>query len=191
MKLVERGNLVINSMDIRQKAKSFLIDLSFKTGQTTHLGILDGHEGVYIDKVEGRSAVIFYSRIGRRFPLHSTAVGKVLLAYKEDTEVKTLLKDYNYSIQTPYTFQNEAQLLEELKVVKQQGYALDNQENELGVRCIAVPIRNYENRVIAAISISSLITRVDDEEFQYYIQLMKAAGQQLSEQLGSDLLLDD
>lgn len=81
MKLVERGHFVVGTMDIRQKAKSWLTDLSQRTGQTTHLGILDGHEGVYIEKIEGRLAAIAYSRIGRRLPIHATAIGKVLIAW--------------------------------------------------------------------------------------------------------------
>lgn len=86
MKLVERGHFVVGSMDIRQKAKGWLTELSQHTGQTTHLGILDGREGVYIEKIEGRLAAIAYSRIGRRLPVHATAIGKVLIAWLSDAE---------------------------------------------------------------------------------------------------------
>jgi DNA-binding IclR family transcriptional regulator len=100
MKLVERGHFVVGSMDIRQKAKSWLTDLSQRTGQTTHLGILDGHEGVYIEKIEGKLAAIAYSRIGRRLPIHATAIGKVLIAWLSEAELNALLEGYQY---TPFT----------------------------------------------------------------------------------------
>lgn len=92
MKLVERGHFVVGSMDIRQKAKSWLTALSRDTGQTTHLGILDGREGVYIEKIEGKLAAIAYSRIGRRLPVHATAIGKVLIAWLDDAELNPLLE---------------------------------------------------------------------------------------------------
>ncbi|WP_413721992.1 IclR family transcriptional regulator [Sodalis sp. RH24] len=184
MKLVERGNLVVNSIDIRQKARSFLLELSIKTGQTTHLGILDGKEGVYIDKVEGKMAVISYSRIGRRLPVHATAIGKVLLSFLKPADIQALLENYDYTRQTPQSITDEGRFLAELAEVRSRGYALDNQENEQGVRCISVPIWNVERKVIAAISISTLISRVSDNEFDDYIQLLKQAGQELSEQLG-------
>jgi Transcriptional regulator len=188
MKLVERSNLVISTIDIRQVAKKYLIDLSNKTNQTTHLGILNGREGVYIDKVEGAKAVIRYSRIGRGIPLHATAVGKVLLAYQQSEVTQQLLKGYHYTRQTQNTIIEESELLTELEKVRKQGYAIDDQENEQGVRCIAVPILNYQNQVLAAISISTLASCVNYRELEEYIILLKKAGQELSEEVGYRLL---
>lgn len=184
LKLVERGNYVISTIDIRQVAKSYLLDLSKKTGQTVHLGILNGQEGVYIDKIEGESAVIRFSRIGKGIPLHSTAIGKVLLAFQEPKEIHRLLSDYHFTKQTEYAITNKNELYNQLEKFNQQGYAIDNQENELGVRCIAVPLLNYENKVVAGISISTLISQVDDERLKEYINLLKQAGLEVSKKLG-------
>ncbi|MGG0737283.1 IclR family transcriptional regulator [Niallia taxi] len=184
LKLVERGNVVVNTLDIRQVARKHLLDLSIETGQTAHLGILDGQYSVYIDKVEGTKAVIRYSQIGRRIPLHSTALGKTLLAYQSSDEIIRLLNSYEYTKPTENTITKEADLLEELKVVRLQYYAVDDQENEQGVRCIAVPIFNHENKVIAGISISTLTARVKDSELDNFIVLLKKSGQELSKQLG-------
>lgn len=183
LKLAERGNLVISNMDIRKTAKKYLLDLSTKTGQTVHLGILDGREGVYIDKVEGEQSIIRYSRIGRRLPLHSTAIGKVLLAYQPPNEMEHLLKNYNYQYQTANTIINEAVFRKEIEKVTEQGYAVDEQENEQGVRCAAVPIFNGKGQVLAAISISTLISRVNDPELQIFIDLLKTSCNELSEQM--------
>lgn len=103
MKLVERGHFVVGSIDIRQKAKGWLTELSQRTGQTTHLGILDGREGVYIEKIEGKLAAIAYSRIGRRLPVHATAIGKVLIAWLGEAELNALLEGYQYTTYTPST----------------------------------------------------------------------------------------
>lgn len=184
MKLLERGSCVIHSLDIRLLAKKYLLDLSLKTGQTTHLVILDGKEGVYVDKVDGHQSVIRYSRIGRRIPLHCSAVGKALIAFKEQEEIKKILSGYIYNAQTEYTITNEADFFLELEKVSHRGYAIDNQENEPGVRCIAVPIRNHQNDIIAAISISTLTSRVDDAKLEEFAVLLKQAASELSEQMG-------
>ncbi len=184
MKLLERGSCVIHSLDIRLLAKKYLLDLSLQTGQTTHLVILDGKEGVYVDKVDGQQSVIRYSRIGRRIPLHCSAVGKALIAFKKQEEIEKILSGYIYNVQTEYTIINEADFFLELEKVSHQGYAIDNQENEPGVRCIAVPIRNHQNDIIAAISISTLTSRVDDTKLEEFAVLLKQAASKLSEQMG-------
>ncbi|WP_342615449.1 IclR family transcriptional regulator [Peribacillus frigoritolerans] len=187
MKLYERGNYVIQSLDVRELSKKFLMDLSVKTGQTAHLVILDGKEGVYIDKVEGPMAVILYSKIGKRIPLHSSAVGKALIAFKDQEEIKKILNGYVYFKQTESTISGESEFLRELQQVQSQGYAVDNQENEPGVRCIAAPIRNHENKVVAAISLSTLIARIDEAQLDIFIEQLKQAAFQLSEQMGNGI----
>lgn len=189
MKLFERGNYVIQSLDIRHIAKKYLVDLSFKTGQTAHLVILDGKEGVYVDKVEGPMAVILYSRIGRRIPLHCSACGKALIAFMKENELQKILNDYDYFSQTENTITSEADFLKELEKVRNQGFAIDNQENEPGVRCIAVPIRNNENEIIAAISLSTLVARVDETQLGEFAAQLKQAGSELSEQMGFGILM--
>jgi Transcriptional regulator len=184
MKLVERGQFVVGTIDIRQKAKRWLTALSQETGQTTHLGILDGNEGVYIEKIEGKLAAIAYSRIGRRLPVHATAIGKVLLAWLGDDELKALLKTYHYTAFTPSTITDQKTLLTTLAQTRQNHYAIDNEENEQGVRCIAVPVWDHDSRVIAALSLSTLTSRVDDNELEVYRNKLMEAGLQLSKTLG-------
>lgn len=183
LKLAERGNFVISSMDISKVARKYLLELSEKTGQTVHLGILEGRAGVYIDKVEGKQSIIRYSRIGRRLPLHSTSIGKVLLAFQDSDEIQRLLKDFHYQQQTTRTITNEAVFRKELEKIQQQSYAVDDQENEQGVRCAAVPIFNGKGQVLASISISTLIARVNDQELSVFIDLLKTACNELSEQM--------
>ncbi len=184
MKLFERGNFVIHNLDIRSVAKKHLMELSMQTGNTIHLVILDGKEGVYIDKVEGSAATILYSRIGRRIPVHCSAVGKALVAFKGQDELASILKDYEYISQTPKTITNEKDFLAELDKVKEEGYALDNQENEPGVSCIAVPVRDHSGNVIAAISMSQPVHRINKKTVNEVVSMLKDTADKISHELG-------
>lgn len=186
LKLFERGNLVVNNLDIRSIAKKYLLELSMKTGYTLHLVILDGKEGLYIDKVEGTAATVVYSRIGRRIPIHSSGVGKALVAFKSEEELNEILDGYFYKKQTPKTIINETDLLKELKNVREQGYATDNEENESGIYCIAVPIRNHLGEVTAAISLSMPVPANIEEKKKDIIPMLKEVGSDISKQLGYD-----
>jgi IclR family transcriptional regulator, KDG regulon repressor len=184
MKLFERGNFVISSLDIRSIAKTYLLELSMKTGNTVHIVILDGKEGVYIDKVEGPAATVLYSRIGRRVPVHCSAVGKVLVAFKTKKELKDILNSYVYKQHTSKTIINEADFLSELERVSECGYAMDNEENEPGVACVAVPIYNHSGGVVAAMSMSQPVTRLNKEHMDETIAILKQAADKISARLG-------
>ncbi|TDF95758.1 IclR family transcriptional regulator [Paenibacillus piri] len=184
LKLVEKGQQLLQSMDIRGTARKHMTLLSAQTGQTTHLVILDGKEGVYIDKVEGDKAAIRYSRIGGRVPLHSSAVGKALTAFRSAPEIEELLKGYRYVRQTASTIGDKESFLQELDGVRRQGYAVDDQENEPGVRCAAAPIFNHAGDVAASMSVSTMISVVDDGQFARCIELLKLETAQISQALG-------
>ncbi len=184
LKLFERGNYVIRSMDLRTVAKDYLVELSKKTGRTVHLVILDGREGVYIDKVESSASTVLYSRIGRRVPIHSSGVGKALVAFKEEEELKKLLAGYEYCVQTPNTITEEETFLNELKLIRERGYAIDNQENEPGVCCVALPIRDHTGQVVAAISSSTTASEVAEEELLKTVELITETANNLSKKLG-------
>lgn len=184
MKLFERGNFVIQSLDLRTAAKEYLVTLSKQTAKTVHLVILDGKEGVYIDKVESSAATILYSKIGRRVPIHSSGVGKALVAFKTDEELEKILEGYNYIQQTPNTITDTETFLKEIEIIRKKGHAIDNQENEPGVYCVAIPVRSYTGQVVAAISMSTTATQIKEEELNKNIELLKATANELSKKLG-------
>ncbi|QGH33223.1 helix-turn-helix domain-containing protein [Gracilibacillus salitolerans] len=184
LKLLERGQFMLNSMDIREIARKYLIDLSVITGQTTHLVILEGMYGVYIDKVEGASAIV-YSRIGKRVPIHSSAVGKSLMAFKQQEEIEERLQDYEFFSQTDKTITDKQVYVDELTKVRAQGYSVDNEENEPGIYCIAVPIFDHTNQVIAAISISTTKQTVTPKSEQEIVNTLKRTCSEISKALGN------
>lgn len=187
MKLFERGNLVIRSLDIRTISKKYLIDLSVKTGNTVHLVILDGKEGIYIDKVEGSSATVLYSRIGRRIPVHCSAVGKALVAHKNGVELTEILDGYVYKQHTPNTLTNENAFIAELEKVRSNGYAMDKEENEPGITCLAVPIWDHSGSVVAAMSMSQHSASVNDDKMDRTVQMLKEAANKISIELGYEM----
>jgi len=184
IRLIEKGQLLLQSFDIRDIASGALRELSEETGQSVHLVVRDGAQGVYIDKVEGRRAAIRYSRIGRRVPLHSSAVGKVLAAFTPDEDLEQLLKDYEYSRRTLHTISNEAAFREELRTVRESGVGFDREENEPGVRCVAAPVYDHGGHVAAAVSVSTLTATVDSEELAAFTERLRETAERISAGLG-------
>ncbi|MCX8116656.1 MAG: IclR family transcriptional regulator [Desulfobacterota bacterium] len=187
-KLVELGNILLNQLDLRKEAEPFLKELAEKTKETIHMVILDHNEVVYIEKVEGDhnpSGLKMASRIGLRNPAHSSAVGKVLLAHFSEEELNQFLKGKELQKRTENTITDVAQLKDHLKIVRSQGYAIDNEENEKGVRCIGAPIYDRTGRPVAAISISGPAFRITKKLAQEVLkkEVMETASK-ISQRLG-------
>ncbi len=162
-KLVELGNLLLSQLDLRKEAEPYLRDLADRTRETVHMVVLDRGEVVYIEKMEtahDTGGLRMASRIGYRNPPHSCAVGKVLLADLPDHDLTQFVKEFGLPKKTESTITDPLRLKEHLETVQTQGYALDDEENEKGIRCVAAPIRNEAGRAVAAISISGPAFRV-------------------------------
>jgi DNA-binding IclR family transcriptional regulator len=169
LKLVELGNLLLSQLDLRKEAEPLLRDLAERTKETVHMVFLDRNEIVYIEKVEtdhNPSGLRMASRVGLRNPAHSCAVGKVLLAHVSEEEADQVIKEKGLVKRTENTITDSKQLKEHLKLVRTQGYAIDDEENERGVRCVAAPIFNEVGKAVAAISISTPAFRVTKKVMQ-------------------------
>ncbi|PMQ00854.1 MAG: IclR family transcriptional regulator [Dictyoglomus sp. NZ13-RE01] len=184
-RILELSNYVLQSLDIREIAHPFLVELMNNTKQTVHLTIKDGYEGVYIDKVEGPETLPMMSRIGMRMPLYSTSFGKVLLAYSSEEEIEDYLRHVPLKPRTKNTITDPEKLKEELRKVRTLGYAFDDEENEIGIRCLGVPIFDYAGKVIAAISISGYFLNFEGERKENLILELKKTGENISNVLRS------
>ncbi|GAK60609.1 transcriptional regulator, IclR family [Candidatus Vecturithrix granuli] len=156
-KLVELGNRLLNQLDLREEARPFLVDLAQRIKETVHLVILDQQEIVYIDKLDAVNHDVGFrmtSRVGLRVPAHACASGKILLAHLSEEDLKQFIATKELKKITENTISDPEILKEQLKKIRAQGFALDEQEREKGVRCVAAPIRNESGKVVAAISIS-------------------------------------
>ncbi|WP_142850813.1 IclR family transcriptional regulator [Telmatospirillum sp. J64-1] len=148
-------------MDLRQIAAAEIAHLAEVTGETVHLGVRDGTEVVYIDKVDSQESIRMFSRIGRRGPLHCTGVGKVLLAFADRAECEALIPQLPMTHFTPNTFTDPRLFRRELQEIRARGYAYDLEEHELGVRCLSAPVFDHRRRVAASISVTAPIFRMD------------------------------
>jgi len=187
-RLMELGNLLISQLDLRKEAEPFLRDLAERTKETVHMVILDRDEVVYIEKVETEhnpSGLRMASRVGLRNPAHSCAVGKVFLADFSNEALDNFIKEKGLFKRTENTITDLLQLKEHLRVVKKQGYAIDDEENERGIRCVAAPIYNEMAKVVAAISISAPAFRVTKKVIQESLkkEVMETAFK-ISQRLG-------
>ena len=172
-RLVELGQVVLNGIQLRREAQPFLHNLSSQVQETVHLARLDGSEIVYLDKVEQMNdpkGLRMASRVGMRNYAHSCAMGKVLLAFLSDTERDLIFSQKGLPRLTKNTIVDRGRLEAHLVQVKAQGYSLDNEENEEGIKCVAAPVRNDRGEVVAAISISAPAVRMTkkriDKEFK-------------------------
>ncbi len=164
MRLCELSSYIVENMDVIERARAPLERLGHETGETVHLVLQEERDIVYIHKVESVSGAIrMFSRIGMRRPLYCTGVGKAILATWPDEEARALWRASDVRPWTPYTIVDEAAFFQELAQVRRLGYAMDNEENELGVCCIAAAIPDYRGRASYAISVSAPLTRMSDE----------------------------
>ncbi|MNT34093.1 Transcriptional regulator KdgR [compost metagenome] len=154
------------------------------TRETIHLGALDEDAIIYIHKIESDFGLRMQSRIGRRKPLHSTAIGKVLLAHMTPSKARALLDLQPLKIFTPQTLDTAEAVMQILPRVWKLGLAEDNEEAEPGLRCIAVPVFDRFGKVIAALSISFPTMRCDADTPERYTALLQAASQSISARLG-------
>jgi IclR family KDG regulon transcriptional repressor len=168
-KLVELGNSLLNQLDVRVQARPFLVGLSKGIKETIHLVVFDQNEALYVDKVESDEklgGLQMVSRVGTRIPAHCSSVGKVFLAHLSDSQLDTLIKEKGLTKRTKNTITDPEKLKQHLKIIRQQGYAVDDEENEKGIRCVGAPIFNQRGQVIAAISISGPAVRITQKIIQ-------------------------
>lgn len=145
---------------------------------------MDGNGIIYIHKIDSGYNLRMQSRIGRRNPLYSTAIGKVLLSDREEMFVRDTLADVEFIKHTENTLENTDQLIAELERVRAQHFAQDNEEQEPGLRCIAAPVYDRFGHIIAGLSISLPTIRFDEQRLDYYVGLLQTAGRNISAQLG-------
>jgi IclR family acetate operon transcriptional repressor len=144
-------------LDVAGLARPVLGTLQRSVGGTVHLALRNGDEAVYVEKIEGGEPYRMASRIGLPLSLHSTGIGKAILAFLPEPELDDLLTRIPFEARTPSTLVTPAALRAELKRVHEQGYAVDDEENETGVRCVAAPLFDHQGRVVGGLSVSSLV----------------------------------
>jgi IclR family KDG regulon transcriptional repressor len=175
---------LLDRLDLTELDRPELRELSQASNETVHFAILDDTEMLYIDKVESSQPVRMHSTIGARNPLHCTAIGKAVLAFIPVEERNALLDRITFIPRTPNTITDRAALAEHLELVYTRGFAIDDIENEEGIRCVGAPVFNHTGRVFAAISISGPAYRLSIPRLLELSTLVITAANAISKKLG-------
>ena len=184
-KLAERAGILLSQFDLREVAGPVLQDLRNTCNETVNLAVLDGGHVVYIERLLGTNMLGMRSEIGKREMIHSTALGKAILAWMSKEEVNNIIAQHEFKPITPHTITSPAAFMQELQKTYERGFAIDNEENELGGRCVAAPILDYDEKPVAAISISVPIQRFPDSHFNIFGLKVHQAARLVSRKLGS------
>ncbi len=186
LKVLNLSRGVLAHLDIRQIAQPYLKALVEKTQITGHLAILDGGEAVYVEKVDAPGFVKVDTWVGRRMLIHSTSVGKSLACHLPPAEVERILREHGMEKRTPKTITSPARYLKELEKVRHLGYAVDNEENNPGARCVGVPVFDGPEHVAAALGLSGSTAQVTQSNVARIAEFMKETARRISRQLGYD-----
>ncbi len=160
LRLFDLGNRAIEQYDLRERAQPHLRRLVAETEETAHLCILEGAHVIYIDKIEPARSVRMITRIGASNPVHCTSVGKAMLAFLPEERLDEMLRRIRFERFTPRTIVTPEALRAEIEKTRRRGYAVDDEEFEEGLRCIAVPVLDAQRLPVAAVSVSGPSFRV-------------------------------
>src|ERR1035437_4940195 len=181
IRLLELGNIVKTRINIRGIALPFMQDLHKTIGESINLGIRDEDEIIYLERTSnGHSLVRVFYLVGGRAPLHLTSLGKLFLAAESVENVRAYAKRTGLPGKTPHSLTQLVSLEKELDKVRRHDLAYDNEEAELGLRCIAAPIRNDEGTIVAGLSISALTDRHNPG----WVDQIKSSTEAISRALG-------
>jgi len=183
LKILSLGGDAQSNLDVADVALPFMRSLVERLHLTSHLAVLDQGEAVYIEKVEAPGFFKVNTWVGRRMYLHSTSVGKVLLAWLPRQEMEAIVRQKGMKKRTPKTITAVSRLLADLELVREQGYAVDDEENSTGARCLGAPIHDAMGSVTAALGVSGTLTQVDEENLSRIADALKETARRISRQL--------
>ncbi|HTP07482.1 MAG TPA: IclR family transcriptional regulator [Anaerolineae bacterium] len=183
-RLVTLSETLLATTELRREARPIMEELADQYRETIHLAVLDDTKVVYVDKLEGKQAVrVELTSLGTRLYAHCSALGKVLLAYQPEENVKRIIKIEGLPRFTANTITDAGELEQALAKVRKQGYAIDQEEILPDLCCIGAPIYNYTGQVIAAISMSIPAYRFQRSQVELRKAVMRT-GKLISERLG-------
>ncbi len=181
----ELGNAFLKQIHLPEVVRPVMRQMAHQAGETVNLAVRDGHAAVYIDQIDTDHILKLFTRTGTRVPLYCTGVGKVLLAGFADDELAAYLAGTEMTGRTPKTITTADRLQLEVRRVRTRRHAIDNEEFERGVRCVAAPIFDHRAETIAAISVSAPSQRLSDKELAGLLDLVDKAADRISTLLGA------
>ena len=183
-KLFGLANTSLAGLRLRAQAAPKLRELARETRLTVHMAILEQGEAVLVEKIEPPTLIRLATWVGKRMDLHATAIGKALLAYLPEDEVERLIRKHGLPRYNDNTITAFSKLREELVRIRALGYSAENQEGEIGFRCIGAPVLDQAGKLASAISVAGPTTQVTDENFSFLVDMVKRTAAELSEVFG-------
>jgi DNA-binding IclR family transcriptional regulator len=184
LKLIEAVSYYINSLELQTEARQHLARLTVELGLTAHLGVLEGDQVVYIERIDVLSGVKLYSQIGLRMHAYCSSLGKCLLAGLSADELRQVMERCPFERFTPNTITSLPALRAELRKVRGLGYAVDNMEYSLNNRCVGAPIYDYRGETVAAISASGPPRALPEERIEEVAREVMDKARVISRNLG-------
>lgn len=183
-KFFELGSRVVRQLAFTEIAKPFMIELCQKTGETINLGVLSGLDIVCIDKVDSKHHLKLDQPIGSSIRANCTAMGKSVLAHLSAEDRAGLFSEYGISACTPKSLKTAGELEEHLRMVREQGYAVDDEEGMTGIRCVGAPVFDHAHKVVAGLSIAGPSSRMTYENTEQFAKLVTETAASISRKLG-------
>lgn len=183
-RIVHLASIVRSRYRLTDLSATFVAELRDTTGETSQVAVRMGNRMVLVQQERSHSAVAARHDMSRLVPMHSASVGKALMAFLDESEVDTLLTKLEFTRYTPNTLCSPGELRTDLKRIRERGYAIDNEERELGMRCLAAPIRGPEGKVVASIGISAPSSRLSLDDVPNVASSVVAAAEELSTAIG-------
>jgi DNA-binding IclR family transcriptional regulator len=184
LKLVSLAHVALDGFEVRQRAVPFLLSLAAKTGLTVHMAVLEGNEAVLIERIESPGLVKLNTWVGQRMHVNCTAVGKVLSAFLSEEEFKRTVQAKRLIKHNQNTISSVGKLREELNRVRAAGYAVDDEEEEVGVRCVGAPVFDHSGRAVAAVSVAGTTSQIPSGSIEGLARLLRDTGYRISAELG-------
>lgn len=184
LKFYSLASTALAQMRIRDIAAPLLHSLMKQTGLTVHMAVLEGGEAVLIDKVEPPGLITLATWIGKRMDVHCTGVGKSLIAYLSESELDSIVIEHRLSRHNENTITSAGKLKNHLALIRKQGYSLDDEEDELGLRCISSAVLDHTGKAIAAISVAGPTSRITAENVHSLANKVKHTAAAISQQFG-------
>lgn len=172
LKMFEIGAGAMHQMDVMELIRGCMAEVHHTINETMHLGVRAERDTLYVDKLDSTQSVRMTSYVGARSPLHCTALGKAILSTMDDGEVRALYSDGLMPALTPHTITNVERLLEQLSQVRSSGYAVEQEESNENVCCVAIPLRDRGGRAVYALSVSAPSFRMGEKEIAHCAGLL-------------------
>jgi DNA-binding IclR family transcriptional regulator len=187
VKLLGVARRAQDRLDLVSQCHSLVQDAVRESGLTGHIAVLREEQSMYIDRVPSNSMVQVNSYVGQRWPAHTSAVGKAMLAFLPDAQVERLLKQMTLNKRTPYTITSPPALIRQLRAFRRLGYCWERNEGEVGLGCVAAPIFGSGHEVLAALSLTGTTQQVSSARTPALGNLVKKYAQQMSRRLGDEV----